>query len=98
MKEKNNDKIDGIHFGNNTCALGALHRHFAASAAEGSLCTADSCAGSYTNGICSAAPTHDQPAVESGVGAIVGIAAGCTVLPGGGGFALYWFVIRKRRS
>ena len=33
-----------------------------------------------------------------GVGAIIGIAAGSASVLGGGGFALYWFVIRKKKS
>ncbi len=42
---------------------------FTASAAEGAPCIADSCTGSYINGICSADATHYQPAVGNGVGA-----------------------------
>ncbi len=40
---------------------------FTASATD-IACTESDCTGSYTNGICSADPTHYQPAVQAGVG------------------------------
>ena len=43
--------------------------------------------------------THDDPTDDKdglGAGAIVGIVIGSLVVLGGGGFALYWFVLRKK--
>lgn len=44
-----------------------------------------------------AGPTAPSDADSLPVGAVVGIVIGTAVLLGGGGFALYWFVIRKRK-
>ena len=50
----------------------------------------------YTCTICGAKSDSGEKAGLGG-GAIAGIVAGSTVVAGGGGFALFWFVFRKRR-
>ncbi len=46
-------------------------------------------------------PPVDNPATDDndglGIGAIIGIVAASVAVVGGGGFALFWFVIRKKR-
>ena len=46
---------------------------------------------------CGHTDTKEIPRLESNTGVVVAIVSGGTVALGGGGFALYWFVFRKKK-